>query len=152
VSSSCPGRWAVLRAQAERGSVLVEVVFLLVLLTIPVFYLVGTLGRLQAGAYAVSAAAREAGRAYVTAPDQGSAPARAVTAAGLVHASHGFEGPELVIECADPPCLQPGAQVTFRTSLQLELPLIPDFAAGVVPTTVEVTSSHVEVVDEFREP
>src|SRR5690606_14669524 len=128
------------------------VVFLLVLLTIPVFYLVGTLGRLQAGAYAVSAAAREAGRAYVTAPDQGSAPARAVTAAGLVHASHGLEGPELVIVSAASPARQPWSQVTFRTSLQLELPLIPDVAAGVVPTTVEVTSSHVEVVDEFREP
>lgn len=151
MNRSAQGRWAALWSGAERGSVLVEVVFLLVLLTVPVFYLVGTLGRLQAGAYAVSAAAREAGRAYVTAPDQASAPARAVTAAGLVHASHGFEEPELVIECADAPCLQPGAQITVRTSLQVELPLIPDFMAGVVPTTVEVTSSHVEAVDEFRE-
>ena len=32
----------------------VEVAFLLVLLVVPLFYLVGTLGRLQAGAYAVS--------------------------------------------------------------------------------------------------
>lgn len=141
-----------MRLAADRGSILVEVVFLLVLLTIPVFYLVGTLGRLQAGAYAVAASAREAGRVYVTAPDHAAAPVRAVVAADLVHASHGFPAPDLTVECPVTPCLQPGTEITFRTSLQVELPLVPDFMAGVLPTSVEVTSSHVEVVDEFREP
>ena len=70
-------------AAAERGAMTVEVAFLLVLLVVPLFYLVGTLGRLQAGAYAVTAAAREAGRAFVTADSAGEAPGRAQAAADL---------------------------------------------------------------------
>jgi hypothetical protein len=139
---------------AERGSILVEVVFLLVLLTAPVFYLVGTLGRLQAGAYAVSAAGREAGRAYVTSPDQASAGGRALAAANLVHAAHGFETGEagMLIDCAAPPCLRAGESITVSTTLDVELPLIPDFMAGVVPTSVRLTAQHVEPVDAFRNP
>lgn len=51
-----------MREPLDRGSALVEVVFLLVVLALPSIYLVSTVARLQAGAYAASAAAREAGR------------------------------------------------------------------------------------------
>ena len=61
----------------ERGSAVLEFLVVGVLLTLPVFYLVITLARLQAGAYAVSGAAREAGRMYVTATDDGAGSQRA---------------------------------------------------------------------------
>ena len=61
-------------SEAQAGSALVEFVFLAVLMMVPLFYLVMVLARLQAGAYGVSAAAREAGRAYVTAPSAAQAP------------------------------------------------------------------------------
>lgn len=140
--------------RGDRGSILIEVVFLLVLLTAPVFYLVGTLGRLQAGAYAVSAAAREAGRAYVTSPDDISAGGRALAAANLVHAAHGFEPEEAgtLVDCAAAPCLRAGESITVSTTLDVELPLIPDFMAGLVPTSVRLTAEHVEPVDAFRNP
>jgi hypothetical protein len=143
-----------MRSQPERGSILVEVVFLMVLLILPVFYLVGTLGRLQAGAYAVSASAREAGRAYATAPEAARAPGRAASAARLVLESHGFTAREgsITVTCDLDPCPQPGAEVRVAGSVQVELPLIPDFASGVVPTSVELNASHLETVDEFREP
>ena len=60
---------------AQAGSAIVEFVFLAVLMLVPLFYLVMVLARLQAGAYAVSAASREAGRAYVTAQVSDQAPA-----------------------------------------------------------------------------
>lgn len=146
--------WNALRtADAEGGSMLIEAVFLLVLLVLPLFYLVGTLGRLQAGAYAVSAAAREAGRTFVASPDEQAAQSAAQTAAYLVMDAHGF-GPEdgqVLMACAADPCLTPGSTVAAEATLQVELPLIPDFMSGLVPTSITLTSSHVAPVDAFRE-
>lgn len=137
---------------AERGSMLIEVVFLMVLVMLPLLYLVGTLGRLQAGAYAASGAAREAGRAYVTADSEAAAPARGRAAADLVLASHGFDASQAQIEvsCPGPPCLAPGGRVEITSVVRVRLPLIPDFMAGAVPTSVSMSSRHVEPVDVFR--
>ena len=68
-----------------------EFVFLAVLLMVPLFYLVMTVSRVQAGAYAASTAAREAGRAYVTAVGRtlGSR-ARAEAAARIAFEDQGF--------------------------------------------------------------
>lgn len=137
---------------AERGSMTVETAFLLVLLVVPLFYLVATLGRAQAGAYAVSAAAREAGRTFVTAPDVESAAGRADAAANLVFAAHGFEEGEGSVSVAcDGGCLEPGSRVVVSSEIVVPLPLIPDFMHGSVPTSVSLTSRHVEAVDAFRE-
>lgn len=137
----------------DRGSMTVEVAFLLVLLVVPLFYLVGTLGRLQAGAYAVTAAAREAGRTFVTADDAGLAQGRALTAAQLVFDGHGFgEGDgSVVLGCGGTACLAPGSQVTVDAQVAVPLPLVPDFMRGAVPTTITLTATHVEAVDEYRE-
>lgn len=138
--------------RADRGSVLVEVLFLMVLLTLPLFYLVATLAQAQAGAYAASAAAREAGRAFVTATDLDSAYQRANAASLLAVGSHGFDAPQLdlVITCGAPDCLVPGASVRIDVSISVGLPLIPDFMGGAVPTQVVLDATHIEVVDAFR--
>lgn len=132
---------------------LVEVVFLMVLLMVPLLYLVGTLGRLQAGAYAASAAAREAGRAYVTTPDDPSAPGRADAAAALVFDSFGFDQSmgSISVRCSADWCLEPGGGVQVESSVVVSVPLIPDFMSAVIPTSVTMTSTHLEPVDEFRE-
>ena len=139
--------------ESDRGSMTVETAFLLVLLVVPLFYLVGTLARVQAGAYAVTAAAREAGRAFVTAGSVDEAMPRGMAAAGLVFSAHGFEGEEGVVRlaCTDGACLEPGSTVVVDSSVAVALPLVPDFMAGVVPTSVLLTAQHVEGVDEFRE-
>lgn len=137
----------------ERGSMTVEVAFLLVLLVVPLFYLVATVGRAQAGAYAVSAAAREAGRTFVTADDVGSAASRAQAAADLVFGAHGFglgEG-TVSVTCPDGDCLSPGGRVVVQSAVEVQLPLVPDFMRGRVPTSIALTASHVEAVDQFRE-
>ncbi|WP_153393461.1 pilus assembly protein [Ornithinicoccus halotolerans] len=136
----------------ERGGVLVETAFLLVLLTAPVLLLVGTVARVQAGAYAVTAAVREAGRGYATADSPDDAGLRAETAAGVVLASHGFglEDATLTVGCDTRPCLSPGNQVSVQGELRVPLLLVPDFARDVLPGHVTVTASHLEVVDEYR--
>ncbi|MFX0537813.1 pilus assembly protein [Ornithinimicrobium sp. Y1847] len=131
----------------------VEAAFLLVLLVVPLFYLVATLGTVQAGAYAASAAAREAGRGFVTAQDLADAPLRAHAAAGLVLNAHGVdqEASSLVLTCTQDPCLTPGSDVVVESSVTVVLPLIPDFARHAVPSAVTLSARHVEPVDEFRE-
>lgn len=138
--------------RADRGSMTVEVAFLLVLLVVPLFYLVGTVGRVQAGAYAVTAAAREAGRAFVTAEELEAASARAQVAAGLVYGAHGFEPGAGVVQvtCTDGACLGPGTTVRVDSEVSVELPLVPDFMRDHLPTSVILTSTHLETVDEFR--
>lgn len=140
------------RRRRERGSAIVEFVFLGVLVTLPVFYLVVALARLQAGAYAVSAASREAGRTFVTAESSGEAPARARSAAAIAFADQGFPGQgQVAITCSAAPCLTRDAQVGTQATLEVPLPFVPGFVSDVVPTAITVTARHVESVDRFGE-
>lgn len=148
------GRGVVRRASApagERGSAVVEFVFLAVLMMIPLIYLVMTLGRLQAGAYAASAAAREAGRAYVTAEIQADAERRAEAAAAIAFEDQGFESTgQVFLDCDGTPCLRPEGRVEVTTVVTVPLPLVPSFARNVIPLEVPLTASHIAVVDRFR--
>jgi Flp pilus assembly protein TadG len=140
------------RPRGEDGTAIVEFVFLAVLLMVPLFYLVMTLARVQAGTYAASSAAREAGRAYVTATEQDSAGTRAQAAARIAFEDQGF-GPadsRLEMACDGTPCLRPQGRIEMSTTVTVPLPLIPSFARRVVPLEVPVTASHVAVVDRFR--
>jgi hypothetical protein len=139
-------------ASGEGGSALVEFVFLAVLLLVPLIYLVMTLARLQAGAYAASTAAREAGRAYVTATSQAAAPARAQAAARIAFEDQGFRRGDagLTITCDGTPCLRPEGRIELATTITVPLPLVPAFARGIIPLEVPISASHVAVVDRFR--
>ncbi len=135
----------------ERGSAVVEFVALGVLLLVPLVYLVLMLARVQAGAFAVSQASREAGRAFVTAPAGGSAVARAQAAALISFEDHDFvDTGRLSIACRSTPCLSPGARVRTTATVAVPLPLVPAFVRAVVPLSVPVTASHVSTVDRFR--
>ena len=138
-------------ARDERGSAVVEFVALGVLLLVPLVYLVLMLARVQAGAFAVSQAAREAGRAFITAPAGSTAAARARAAARISFDDHDFaDTGRLTISCAATPCLSPDARVTTTATVAVPLPLVPAFVRGMVPLSVPVTASHVSTVDRFR--
>lgn len=141
------------RPGGERGSAVVEFVFLGVLLMVPLIYLVMTLSRIQAGAYAASTAAREAGRAYVTAAAPGMAEGRADAAARIAFEDQGFDDgdTQLAMTCDGTPCLRPGGRIEMSTTVTVPLPLIPSFARELVPLEVPVRASHVAVVDRFRD-
>jgi hypothetical protein len=140
-------------ADAEAGSAIVEFVFLAVLMLVPLFYLVMVLARLQAGAYAVSAASREAGRAYVTTQVAEQAPSRARSAAGLAFADQGF-GPgegSIAIRCHSTPCLSPEGRVEVEATVSVPMPLVPEFFSRIVPTQIPVSATHFATVEGFRE-
>jgi hypothetical protein len=140
-----------LRSGGERGSALVEFVFLAVLMLVPLIYLVMVLARLQAGSYAASAAVREAGRAYVTAQRQQDAGPRADAAARIAFEDQGFAGDGVLgMSCDGDPCLRPDGRITMQATVTVPLPLVPAFARDVVPLEVPVSASHVAVVDRFR--
>ena len=145
-------RVVALKAAGERGSAIVEFVFLAVLLMVPLFYLVMTLSRIQAGAYAASTAAREAGRAFVTASEPAAAEQRAAAAARIAFEDQGFgvDETQLAMACDGTPCLRPDGRIEMSTTVTVPLPLIPSFARDVVPLEVPVRASHVSVVDRFR--
>ncbi len=135
---------------AQAGSAIVEFVFLAVLMLVPLFYLVMVLARLQAGAYAVSAAAREAGRAYVTAQAPAQAPSRAHSAAGLAFADQGFEHDgRIEIGCDGTPCLRPAGRVQITATVSVPMPLVPAFFSGIVPMQIPVSATHIATVDRF---
>ncbi|GAA4408413.1 hypothetical protein GCM10023168_25700 [Fodinibacter luteus] len=139
------------RARDERGSAVVEFVVLAVLMLIPLVYLVLMMARLQAGSYAVSQAAREAGRAYVTASSGEAAPSRAQAAARIAFMDHSFdEAGRLAVACDGTPCLRPDGRVETTASVRVPLPLVPSFVRDVVPLSVRVSASHLSTVDRFR--
>ncbi|MFC7575997.1 hypothetical protein ACFQX8_28955 [Klenkia terrae] len=67
----------------ERGSAIVEFVFVAIVVFLPLVYLVAGFSAVQRGVFAADAAAREAGRAIGTAPDPVTGEARAEAAAAL---------------------------------------------------------------------
>jgi hypothetical protein len=146
-------RPAVATASSDDGSALVEFCFLAVLMLVPIVYLVLALARIQAGALAVQGAAREAGRAFVTADDEASARGRADAAAALAFADQGFGARDqhsVDIGCAMGHCLEPDARVVVHSSLQVVLPGVPRALDHVIPTRIEVHATHVATVDRFR--
>lgn len=138
-------------AHDEKGSAVVEFVVLAVLLLIPLVYLVMTLARVQAGSYAVSQAAREAGRAFVTAEADTAAGGRAQAAARVAFLDHSFEDSgRLAITCDGTPCLRADGQVVTAATVRVPLPLVPSFVRDVIPLSVPVSASHLSTVDRFR--
>jgi hypothetical protein len=132
----------------------VEFVTLGVLLLLPVIYLVLALGRLEAASFAVDGAAREAARAFVTAPGAAAGRARALAAVRLGLLDQGFDpDPDqvLTIECTQPSgCLQPGGLVSVGVELSVLLPGVPAVLDRLLPSRVTVRSRQVLSVDAFR--
>ncbi|WP_430594004.1 pilus assembly protein [Isoptericola sp. QY 916] len=135
----------------EAGAALVEFLGTAVLLLVPLVYLVLTVAQVQAGAFAVEGAAREAGRAMVTADSSGSGAERARAAAGLAFEDQGFAVADgsVSLECSADPCLTPGATVGVRTRLAVPLPFVPEALRGWLPLEIPVTATHVATVDEY---
>lgn len=124
------------------------------LMLVPVVYLTLALGRLQAGAYAAQGAAREAGRAFVTAQDAGSGQQRAVTAGAIAVQDQGFHAPQdatVRVDCAQVDCFAPDARVVVQAAVRVRLPGVPRFVDKFVPVQVQLTSTHIATVDRFRD-
>jgi hypothetical protein len=141
--------------RAEQGSAVVEFVTLGVLMLLPLIYLVLTLGRLQAGAFAVDGAAREAARAFTASPDDATGRARALAAVRLGLRDEGFDGDPataLTVSCSAAPCLTPQGRVAVEVRVDVVLPGIPAFVDRFASTHVTMRSEQVGTVDAFAPP
>ena len=135
----------------EGGTAVIEFVWLAVLLLVPLIYLVLCLARVQAGSYAVTQAARESGRAFVTASDDEQARARSMAAADIAFEDQGFGGQgDLSARCTAAPCLSPGESVTTLAAVTVPLPLVPGFLREVVPLEIPVSAQQVAPVPEHE--
>jgi hypothetical protein len=145
-------RWA--GHVGERGSAIVEVTWLTILLLVPLVYLVVSVFEVQRAAFGVSTASRAAGRAYVLAPDQATGQARAVQAATVALRDQGLPlAPGgLGVTCEPDPrrCLQPGSVVVVSLDVPVALPLAPDVFGG-TPPSVHVSATHRAPYGTFRE-
>jgi hypothetical protein len=137
------------RRPRDEGRAIIEFIFLGILLLLPLVYLVLAAARVQAGAFSVSLAGREAARAFVTARTDTDAEARARAAAGLAFEDFAFDGGQVTLSCDGMPCLRPGGTVTAVATVTVPLPLVPDFIADHVPSSVTVSSTHVSTMDTF---
>ena len=138
----------------QRGTAIVEFVWLAVLLLMPLLYIVLAVFDTQRTAYAASAAARSATRAFVTAPDQQSGYARAQAAARLAFGDQGIDGARftLTLTCRPDPrqCLSPGSVVAAQVRSAADLPLMPSALGGNTPR-ISVEAVHRSPYGTFRE-
>ena len=142
------------RERSERGTALVEVTWLSLLLLVPLLYVVLAVFDVQRAAYGVDAATRAAGRAYSLAPSQAAGAARARTAASVALADQGLRlsRAQLVVRCVPAPsaCLSPGSVIHVRISCPVALPLMPDALGGNTPS-IRVESEQAVPYGSFRE-
>ncbi|MDQ1713851.1 MAG: hypothetical protein QOE45_3301 [Frankiaceae bacterium] len=127
----------------DEGSAIVEFVTIAVLLMVPLVYVLLTVFAVQRAAFAVSAAAREAGRAYVTSDTGATADERAQTAADLALDDQlpGAPHADLTVDANG---LTPGEAVVVTVTYRVRLPLSGGLA------TLPVTATHVATVDRYR--
>jgi hypothetical protein len=140
--------------RGERGSAIVEMTWLGLVLLVPLVYAMTAVFTVQRSAYGATDAVRAAARAFVLAPDVATARQRAVEAAELSMRDQGLrlEPADVVIACRPTPtsCLAPGSSVAVEISLDVELPLAPSLF-GRAAATIAVHASHTERYSSFRE-
>ena len=141
------------RCRDDSGTALIEFVWLAILLIVPLLYIVLAAFDTQRAAYAASAAARSAGRAFVTAPDQATGYVRARAAARLAYQDQRIdEAPEVRITCRPDPrqCLTPGSVVRAELHSRVDLPLLPAVLGSNTPS-IRVDWEHEAPYGTFRE-
>jgi hypothetical protein len=139
--------------RTEQGSALVELTWLGILLLVPLLWIVVSVFEVQRGAFAVSGAARAAGRAYALAPSDALGRARAEAAAHQVMADQGVGGQPLglVVTCAPAgDCHAPGTMITVDLRSRVDLPLLPDVLGGGAPSFA-LNATHSVPVGQFRD-
>jgi hypothetical protein len=144
------------RIGGDRGSAIVEFVFIAVVVLVPLVYLIVAVAAVQRSSLAVTNAAREAGRAFATSSSDASARERAEVAARLALADEGVtQRVDLRYVAVGAGCdtaqiepqLNPGAVFTICVERSFGLPGIPSLLAGRGVTTV---GKYVVHVDDWR--
>ncbi|CUR56651.1 conserved exported hypothetical protein [metagenome] len=143
-----------MRRRDESGSALVEFSWLAIILLVPLIWVVLSVFEVQRGAFATSAAARAAGRAYALAPDDATGERRARAVVEQVLADQGTRGQRARVEVS---CEAPGgnchvgtAVITVRVDSGVDLPFFPAIL-GRGAATFSLDASHTVPMGQYVE-
>ena len=141
------------RLSTDEGSASLEFITAGMLLLLPLVYLVLTMSSIQAGAFAVEGAARQAARVYVQSATVGEANAAAERAIEFALADYGLDTDDVTVSvsCRPTPsqCLQRRGFVTVVVSTTVTLPLVPPVLDLDVGLSVPVISTATQQVSRF---
>jgi Flp pilus assembly protein TadG len=142
------------RTRDERGSALIEFTWLGILLLVPLVYIMLSVFEVQRGAFAVSAAAAGAGRAFALADNDVQGKADAAAVARLALADQGLaDAPlDLTITCEPTPgnCHSGGTTIRVTVRSQVVLPLLPSALGGNRPS-FRLDATHAVPIGQFQE-
>lgn len=138
----------------DDGNALVEFLGAAVILMIPTLYLILTLGRVQAAAFAVQGAAKDAGRALSVSDSVDDGLARARSAVSIALADQGFDETDpttaLTVVCSAG-CLDPGTEIATTVRIDVAFPGLGSGPGSWVPLSIPVSAHVVTPVDEYKE-
>ncbi len=141
------------RDRGEQGSALVEFSWLAIILLVPLVWVVLSVFEVQRGAFATSAAARAAGRAFALAPDDATGQARARAAVAQVLADEGADGQRADVTFSCRPrgnCHVGTAVVTVTVRSGVTLPFSPRIL-GREGATFSLDASHTVPIGQYVE-
>ncbi|GAA4697041.1 hypothetical protein [Nocardioides conyzicola] len=143
-----------MRRHDEDGSALVELSWLGILLLVPLLWIVVSVFEVQRGAFAVSGAARAAGRAYALAPTDAEGKARAEAAARQALSDQGVGDAPLHVHITCTPyphdCHRGTSVITVVITSRVDLPLMPEILGGDAPSFA-LDATHVVPIGQFQE-
>lgn len=141
----------------DRGAAIIEFVLLVVIIFVPLTYGVAAFSAIQRAVFASSEAARQAGRAIATAPDQSTGLARATYAASMAVSDQGVDPTDFAVwtaprgaSCRDTsqryqPTLGQSEVFVVCVRVTIRVPLVPEFIE-----TNTSTGKFVVAMDSFR--
>lgn len=137
----------------DDGSASLEFITAGLVLLLPLVYLVLTMSSIQAGAFAVEGAARQAARVYVQSPSVAHANAAAGRAVEFALADYGLDtdAVTVTVSCRPNPtqCLQRRGFVTVVVTTTVALPLAPPVLDLDAPLSVPISSTATQQVSRF---
>jgi hypothetical protein len=148
-------------SRREQGAAVVELVVVALTLLVPLVYVMVVMADVQRALLATSAAAREAGRVYVTGPDRVAAERRAGAAYREVLGSYGMRAgdpraslrlrsgcpAEAASGCAGG--FGPGAEAEVVVTYRVPVARLP-FLGAVAGPSIVIGATHHRRVDRYR--
>lgn len=141
-------------AAEEEGSAIVEFCYLAILMLVPLAYVMVAVLDVQSASFAVTGAAREAGRSLNRLPEGADPRLAAYRAARIATGDFGVELASTDLVCRpDPTCrVRPGDSVEITVHADVGLPFLPRLARDSDRLSVPVTSTYLARTGRFAAP
>lgn len=125
--------------EADRGEATIEFLAVVMILVVPVFYLIMTLGTLQGAIYASDSAARSAARILAEHPFDRPA---AALQAQLAFADYHLDlHPSVSIDCSPVQCVPGTGMVNVRVAVSVPLPFLPQWLSDTASIPIDATAN-----------